>query len=312
MAFPLPTLSKAWQMSCNNAIAAQGTLLADVRLMWRTIKNQMLAFAASPFVVKYSCNSVVAGVPGDGIDRWVTDANLVWNQSGGAHSWIVLGQSGILSTTQVLISLSPVSGSNPQTIKYAVSNAGFTGGSTTLDPTATDATLVVSAASVPNFSTDLATRWSVMQTNDGQCTRIIVFAGGNLAFQGFIDKLANPTTGYSNGGVIGFSASAGINVLNVGQTNQAGGSSTTQAAWESAAGLAIPNDMSGLWDMFPCSAFGLTVGARGRMGTFQDMWVGSSGIATGDVYPLTGSPAAQFIQVGQVIHPWNNGPVNLS
>jgi hypothetical protein len=312
--FALPVYSKSWQFNCNNLIAAQGANLADMRLLWRTIKNQMLAIGLFPWNVKYSCNSVTAGVPGDGVDRWVTDSNLVWNQAGGAHSWIVLGQPAILSTTQILISLSPVSGGNQQNFRYAISNAGFTGGTTSNDPTATDAVAVI-ASNTPNFSTDLAMRWTIEETTDGQCTRIIIFAGGNLVMAGFIDKLANPTAGtpgYANGGVIGFTPSAGLALINAGTSNHNGVSTTVNASWESASALAIPSEISGAWDLFPMAACGMSVGGRGRLGTFQDMWVGSSGIATGDVYPATGTPINQFIQIGQVVMPWNNGPVNLS
>lgn len=308
----LPSLTKTWQFNVNNAQTAQGTALADNRLALFNIKTAMIGFGTQPWTVVSSSDSTASG----NTDKWVAATNLVWNTAGSAHSWIVLKQTGIGSNAQLLISCSASSGSGLNaTIKFSPS-VGFTGGTTTADPTATDAITFINGVAWTTINTDVALRWSVMQSTDGQCTRVFVFSGGTLTSFWMIEKFANATGGTPGASNTGWGfATTLLSVVNTfnGQTNQNGTTAATIISYESASNIAIASEVSGAWDMFPigivCTA---TAGCRGKLGTIQDAWFGSSGIALGDTYPATGSPLAQFVQFGLLILPWNNGAVNLT
>lgn len=92
------------------------------------------AMPARGFVHDYSCNSVTAGTKGDHAERWLARANVVGNTPGNAHSWRVdtlpagLGQWCIDRD-------GTFEGSGSVYWSPAV---GFTGGSTTARPTASD------------------------------------------------------------------------------------------------------------------------------------------------------------------------------
>lgn len=89
--------------------------------------------ANSVWAVRYSCDSVTAGVAGDGVDRWAAITNLVWNNTGSAHSWFVLRNTTL--GYEVCIDLNSAS---TNSIRIAVAEVAtpFTGGTTTTGPTA--------------------------------------------------------------------------------------------------------------------------------------------------------------------------------
>lgn len=320
----LPTLVKTWQNNCNNQQLALGAALTDARTMLLAIKNALIGFGTQPWTVRYSCSSTVAGSAGDGVDRWAAIANLVWAAAGTAHSWIVLQQTGLASGYQLLISLEAASATG-NVVTYVVSpSAGFTGGSTTARPTATDE-IVVAAGVQWATSLDVSYRWSVMQSTDGQCTRVLVC--GNATQQSFllIDKLQNPTSGFTNPVVAIFLVTSSFTTgalssatATVGKT-RFGSVNSNVALTSLAIGTAqyvtdtnvgnITNDIDSNWPMLPVAAVGLTSGVRGILGSVFDFWFGSGGRGTADTYPATGNSFAQF---GCFILPWDGSTPLLS
>jgi len=193
----LPTLTKTWQHNVNNAIAALGSALADNRRLLRSIKNALVGFGTNPWTVRYSSSSAVAGTAGDGVDRWSADSDLVWAAAASAHSWIVLRQTGIATNYEVCFSLEGASATGVAMLAVVSFSAGFTGGSTTARPTATDEQIFT----LTNWSgngADVASRWSVMQSTDGQCTRVLVCISGSVTLYWIMDRPANPSTGWAN------------------------------------------------------------------------------------------------------------------
>lgn len=322
----LPTLVKTWQFSVNQAIAAQGTAKLDNARAIRLAKDALLAFATNPWLMRYSCNSTTAGTAGDGVDRLTTDASFVWNAAGSAHSWMVIRQTGIAANYEVCISCESASTPGGVLAIVVSPSAGFTGGSTTARPTATDEVIVLASTSWTSVATDIATRLSVMQSTDGQCTRVIGAASGALTFMWVFDRPANPTAGWSNPSV---SVVQGANVGLASQLSAAGsalakmrsgstngnvvltceGNSTGIIPTDAVFGN-VANEISSEWPMIPIGFESYTVGVRGRHGTLQDIWYGSSSVATGDTYPNDSSN--QFAQFGNIILPWNGGAVNLT
>lgn len=323
----LPTLVKTWQLSCNNAQAALGSALIDNRTVLLAVKNQMLAFGSNPFTVDYSCNSVTAGTLADGVDRWAAIANLVWGAAGGAHSWIVLKQAGISSTWRLLLSLEGSSATGSVLTAAVSPIAGFTGGTTTARPTATDESVMLAGAST--FTTiDQSLRWSVGLSTDGQCFYFIMcYAGAATNFAVFTVPV-NATTGWTSPAYsVWIPAATGQPLVGNLQTGNNGkgriGATTCTFNLSCETGIGavsgpadttfgnIANEVDGTWPIWPLGLNSGTVGVRGRHGTIQDLWYGSSNVPSGDSYPATGT-TGQFAQFGNIIVPWNNGPVNLS
>ena len=334
----LPTLSKTWQFNVNNAQLALGTNDADIKALIYAIVSAMLGFSSTPWTVDYSCLTTGnVGTKGDHVNRWSSASALVASYNS-AHSWIVLKQSGISSNFELLIDLKPVNGNNYafQAIISVSFSAGFTGGTATAAPTATDQQYLLGAnistsQQWVNLGTDASLRWSVMQSTDGQCTRMVAYSGG-VQITGFVlDLPTNKTSGWTTPGYAFWSTGLGFGqtvaspyaiagnangFVNINGTLAGAYITCETLMWHTLAAYVTivdqqtsPNALDSNWPMMPCGIFVLSSGVMGRYGTFQDMWVGSNSIATGDTYPATGS---DFIQSGVLIFPWNGGPVNLS
>lgn len=173
----LPILVNGWEFDPNVAVAAQGSVLATHRRLLRTIVNRILGLSSgSLFACAYSCNSVTAGTPGDGVNRWVSDTNLVSANAGSAHSWIVIRST---QGWQLLISLEQGSATLGGLSMWCSYAAGFTGGSTTTRPTATDEFQFVTTGSWGG-SADVASVVHVHATDDGSQLFVCVCAAGNV------------------------------------------------------------------------------------------------------------------------------------
>ena len=310
----LPTLAKTWQYNVNNLSPSQGSALASNKRVIRLIKDAMIGFASSPWTVVSSSNASVA----NSSDNWASDTDITMDS--GAHSWIVLKQTGIASNFQICFDLNSASS---YYMTYVVSqSAGFTGGSTTARPTATDEMVCLSSSQYSNNAADIGLRWSVMQSTDGECTRILICGAGSLKSIMILDKPANPITGWTNpfytfwqinatystyftnyvGKIRAGSTDGTINYLQEGWNSRLASEDIT---WGN-----IANEISGEWGMYPLGFACDTTGIRGRHGSVYDLWAGSSSVAAGDTYPADGSN--QFVHFGCLIFPWNGGSVNLT
>lgn len=310
MASNLPTLSKTWQYNANNTAAYQGSLSGTYLLVLQSFVAAMKGVASSPWTVGYSCNGVTVGTVNDGVDRF-SSGSLTTSTS--VFSWIVLKQPGLVSTAQLLIFTGGWNGfSGFNNIGFTYSPvSGFTGGSTTAVPTATDGMNFGPNNNSPfsNFNGQL--RWSYMQSTDGQCNRIIVAGNSTVLGAVFIEKLAGITTGFNNNGVVsqGNLLSNATNAV----SRQGTSFSTFQGAYETNSLIALASEIDGNYPMLPLGCVGTTVSARGKWGMFQDLWIGSSAVNIGDTYPGTSeTPANQFVQLNnQIIVPWNQGSFSL-
>ena len=323
----LPTLVKTHQMNVNNTQTAQGSATLDNQALLFAIKGALKGFAVNPLTVNYSCNSVTAGTAADGVDRWVTASNLVFAAAGSAHSWIVLNIAGIASGAQLMISCN--SGANNVNAIIRVStSAGFTGGTTTADPTATDQITILSGAWSALVS-DLQIRWSVWLATDGSLIRMIAYAAGNpigtwiidvpanaksgftIPFYGYANGTANANTGTTLSNLTTLAMVSRIGSTNCNMTFTCEGAATGGALFSNATIGQIANEVDLAWDFYPLGLASSTVGTRGRDASAVDIWFGSSAITSGDSYPATGT-TGQFAQFGNLILPWNTGPVNLT
>lgn len=203
---PLSAFEKTWQFDANNVQAATGAVLTTHRQLWLAIKNAMLGFGTLPWTVRYSCTSVVAGAAGDGVDRWSAVGDLVWAtaDTGTARSWIVLRNT---DGCELLLECRNNSTTTGKGLRIVFSPAsGFTGGSTTTRPTATDEIVLTDGASStsggvgvgsPGQTTDRAYAYHLLHSTDGLVTMVVICHNGNATGFWYIGRISQPVSGFT-------------------------------------------------------------------------------------------------------------------
>jgi len=314
---PLPSHVKTWQFENNVAIAAQGSAEACVDAMWLYVKDTLINFASSPWTVVSSSDGVTSGAS----DLWIDAGDLVHH--GTTRSWIVLEQVGMGGGNfQICIDF------NSSTAHFGTvvisANAGFTGGSTTARPTATDEYVLLSVAQMVNLSSDVGIRLSIMQSSDGQCTRILMAHTGAVRLTVCLETPHETSTGWNyphavlwlpstattlSDLVATYNWKARINSTNAVAVSLVEGFSTYTGPADTTWGN-IANEVSGEWPMWPFAFASSTVGVRGRHGAFTDLRLCSSATSAADTYPADASRV--WVNWGALIMPWDGGAVNLS
>jgi hypothetical protein len=330
-ALSLPTLAKTWQFDINKTIAATGTIAGTNSALLLSLKNSLKGFGSNPATVDHSCSSTVAGSPGDGVDRWATAANIVFASAGVAHSWMVLKFAGIASNFQVLISASTEGNGAYSNVNWTVSmfasrSVGFTGGTTTARPTASDEQEIGRYGSGTKWNansgiSDSTMRLHVMMSTDGASARALFCASGKV-WSAFLLETASPTATWSppwharltntplgawpqSAVAANFYAYDGAAYINSTATAMA---LTGEARGPSSFGPTstefgtMSNDATSEWPIWPVGLVAQTTGARGRWGTAIDLWWGSSAVSDGDTYDTSSKTFAQF---AGLIVPWD-------
>lgn len=328
----LPTVQKTYQFNINQATSGtnfggatafhqeyEDTLLA--------IKNSMKGFALSPWTVVGSSDSTTAGM--DAVDRWTDHTKLVWNNAG-VRSWIVLKQTGIVSAGsgfQICIHCNPLSGGGFADTNISIiasASAGFTGGSTSARPTATDEYQFFSGAwlfesNAPQTGSG-PYRIHVMQSTDGSVTRALVYRAGALnSFWSFeAPSASNLTSGWTNPYVAFVGGLGGIGnpglyaaLYNTARAGIRVNGFNAAAYWtcESFNGgilgakLNFAQDIDSSFIMAPIGIATTQSGARGRWGILNDIWWGTNALPEATNFPSDAS--RQFVQFGNLIIPWN-------
>ena len=324
------TTTKTWQFNLNNLVLSDNTVGGtnahfDRRTLLLGIKNALKGFGTQPWTITESSDSVTAT---GGTDKWVTADNLVWRDDDTANvfSWLVARQTGISTTFELLIACEEDSVANDGSEMGAwVSQVGFTGGTTTARPTASDerqlrdSTLSGWWGSGGDGGSGLTYRWHAMQSTDGQCTRVLIFVNDvNTGFWAF-DKPANPVTLWTNPYV------AVISGENNTSSNQCSYAIFHDSAMMSGrfsgidttiylSGEGFGTNASGenftvtnqLDDSFFAGEMGLSSLSStftGRNGEMFDLWWGLTNADTGRYYPDTGTKS--YVQVEDMIFPWD-------
>lgn len=304
----LPTLEKTWQYDVNQDLATSGVLATDQRALMFAIKDALVSFGVQPWTVVSSSDSSSAGAS----DYWVDAADLVFAGPGVAHSWIVLKQTGLGTNVQLCIDLINQYDYSVATVILSP-NAGFTGGSTTARPTATDEVTVLSSAAWTGLAAAADVKLHVMQSDDGQCTRVVICSQSACRGLWILDKLADSSLAIP----VVVTMKNGTTTGSTHLTNAyfVGRHSTTNLTaycgteyYNTTAGVnansGAPSDISGLYPITPLSAWSETTGAKGRLGRFQDLWIGSSSFGLGGTYPAT-PDSKLFAQFQQFVFPWD-------
>lgn len=312
----LPTKARTWTSSYLQ-IPAQVSIPVWHQKALFEIVSQMLTQGANPWTVVYSCDGVTAGTVGDEVNRWVASTNLVWNLA--AHSWIVLEN---VDGLQIMISLDQ---STSHTMIAQVSNSGvFTGGTTTVDPTASDSVsiMAINTSWSVNASNDRVV--SVHQSDDGQATRWFLFRDNVPYAYAIFEKVTDPTSGALNSYAYGIRASAGDtqdvtdggNLRAVETSSNFPNSAPCFFTSEAFVEFTMVHDQkyadsrSGEIFFTSIGLFCTDVPSRGPRGRLSDIYYAASPpVATGDTYPS--GTAREWIQIGQWVLP-HDGTVTVT
>jgi hypothetical protein len=213
-----------------------------------------------------------------------------------------------MSNFQICIDLK--SASKDQGDVIVSPSQGFTGGTTTARPTATDEVEVSASASLyaPPGAVDLVVH--AMQSTDGQCTRVAICSNGFVTGFWIFDKLKNPHTAITEQFVAAAAGSNNVtgdvttysilngNNSNAGYLATAFGSLRATGGFFSCEGFnhmgygdAFPDrdDLDGTLPLAPVAVVNTTRGQRGRYGEVYDLWLGSSRVQSCDTYDETGN-----------------------
>lgn len=324
----LPSLSKVWHITANNTLVPQGSATAMARLYMLRLK-QILTGSSSltwsggpppaPFTVVGSSNGVTAGM--DGVDRWNSTSDIIGDSGNGPRSWIVLRSTSIAANFQVLLHC------NSSYIIYGLpivevsENAGYTGGSTTAPPTATDSQALMSAAYITSAN-DQQRQLHGWISSDGQCVRIVEMQQGWTQAFWLLDKPNNPVAGWPRPWIARVSAfgftSATSNAAmaysqfyNVGFAARGNGPFTAFGTGEGSNNLwaangtlsFVANSFSGEFPLWPMGIASTTPLNIGRHGTVADLWWKPMGMVNGDSFPADVA-TKQLVCVGDIVLPW--------
>lgn len=327
---PLPVFQKTWTITPNDITATSGVAATDAKNATLKLKNKLLGLG---FTTGYSCSSTVAGTVNDGVDRWATTANLVWNSTTGVRSWYVFKNTTIGSNFQVLIKCYSTTNASVYYLGIEVSpSAGFTGGSTTTNPTATDAITLTQGTTGESgwwsgpWSVAAGFTFHTWVSTDGEHVRIVICTSANTKPMGLImfGKLYNPPDGHATPAFYASAYSSWTETngylryadlyeaANVHGYN-GGGYLMHLGAHESYVDGAIGerqvavNDLTGYWPISPCVLIApsllLLSNQSGVMGEIPDLWWASTGLTVeGTTFDTA---TRQMVLWNNLIFPWD-------
>jgi hypothetical protein len=324
----LPTLIKSYTKVLNNQIAAQGTVLADYRLLHYNTKVNLVTYpVGTPGVVRSSSNASVANTS----DNWSGTSSLNWHSAGNAHSWIVIRMAGIASTFDLCIDLLANAGPNLNTQSYGLyySPGGYvtTGLVTTARPATTNSDEVtVWSNTTSGFfgNNDAASCYHHWFATDGSAFRMVVYQNNKVVGLWIVEKLQNSPTGLAT-------PYAGISLNANALATDVVTSANLYAAqnfklWASGPGAfscflgsegyngvnafanqTTPNSFSGAYPFGGAPLWSTTALALGRMGTLTDLYWALTGNTNGMSAP--GDTTRTWVQHGCLYFPWDGSVV---
>lgn len=317
----LPVLEKTWQVAhVNNTLSGVDT--TDINDFFLKVKNAAKAFGTHPLTCAGSSDGTSHNM--SGTDLLTGQPAMVHADAGSAHSWWVGALNQIASGAQVCFDFDH---SETDRVDIIVSALGFTGGSITARPTATDEIVLLSNNSWTGMlgsgdGSGGQLRGHLMLSTDGQCFRIAVANNGIVGGFLLIDKPGDPATGWSNP-MISVVRSTGRldntsdNVLTVATWYTTAifsaqgpiGSMPLYPTFESPLNfftvLTKRNAANEISGEYPLARIGLwhdaTVGQRGRHGFVFDLFFTNQVLQNYDTFPSDSS--RQFVVLGDAVFP---------
>jgi hypothetical protein len=187
----LPTIAKTWTISANNRIPFVTVLDTASKYLF-----QLKEFLkTNGYTVKGSSNGTTASpanvLVADGVDRWVTAANVVTRATvtGAAQSWIVLTDG---NSVDILLTYFGAT-DDIFRVSYSVGQLWTAQATATFQPTATDAVIATTAISMVGSSAILTDRlWFGWVDSTRKLCRFCVATVGNWTGAGWAVELFTP------------------------------------------------------------------------------------------------------------------------
>lgn len=297
---------------------------ADQQNMLLLFNSRLLGFTGAggnkPVLIK-SCN----GSTTSSSDTWSTPSDIVFNSGGSAHSYQQYSFPGMFGLQCLVTCDNP----NKDFLHVQWSLAGFTGGTTTANPTATDvmddfvAGIWLAGLANPNSQY----RMHMALTDDGQQFRC-VFHRNNIVMASFLaGRMADPRSGWTNPVVFRMNTNAGSIVSTAVQetetfTNNAGfwrgynpsGSPITfltiapnvaQSGVLFTRRYDAANDADSAFDGVPVQLWSDST-PKGAMGQIQDFYLTQRAAVDGDTGQKSpNTPLLDWMVAGDTLFPWN-------
>jgi len=333
----LPTLVKTQQTTRNNTVTARGgagyTKLQTMHQIKLILCGTAGAATTGLWTVVSSSNAYVQnpgsinqGTASTG-DNWGTGANIngpdaVDDTWGARFPWIVLQQSALGGgTAQICISL-PSMNDSTGTLVFSPS-AGFTGGTVSARPTATDEFIVINATGI-HSGVDVQHQIHAWQSSDGEFTRVVVWRGGtNMCLSFGVEKPQDVVTGWTNpcfawgigGGAgipltyavmntnAGFAKGKGSALFQINFTCEAFGSTMFPNLTDIGT---VVNSFDSAWPFFGIGIGSTTLNHKGRHGSLFDLWYKPVSVNDADTFPNDANDR-KFVAFGPLIMPWHPG-----
>jgi hypothetical protein len=308
----LPPVALEWQWDVNNDVPLQANASAQAAEVALAAFAALTGFAHHAWQVKGSSNGTTAAM--DGSNRLLVAADIV--AAAGAHSWIVMRNP--VTGIEFCIDWNSATGKYVSTRVFSA-NAGFTGGTTTARPTATDESVIESAGAwFP--STAGRQQVHVLHSMDGTVTYVFTLYRGavigfwmlgavgdpvdgwTLPYMGIIDgKSALDTTSYlwsflhaASTSVIRARAPAGNMTLCLTQEGTGGNVLQEIAAYRE-------DESNQAFLIMEQGLMSYTASCRGRHGEVIDMWRTNTGVPSGTLFCGLGY---QLAVLGGWVVPW--------
>lgn len=335
----MTTFELTWQQDNNRVPADQTTTLLQSKSFGWYVKAFLKGDSSLTgsgtisgtglWTCDYSCDSVTAGSAGDGVDRWggtgAFDATKIVRASGAsAHSWMVLKSPAGLGPFYMLIRFNSA---NDYQWEFTFSKTAFTGGSTTVSPTATNSWQYASQQVVQPSLVAGTHFFGLLSTTGVFHIKAGRDGGGFLQTALSFFSLTNAKTGDAHNGmtyVDYLGTGVGVwdrsrfapNLSTVkGRNKDATAavllSAVFPACFDASANLvSVMADVGnadatdGLFNDYPLGMYSITPGHKSIRGRVADIFCAPDSAPAGNVEPTTGPPYQSAI-FGDFWHPYN-------
>jgi len=286
--------------------------IGNRQLMWE-IKEVLIA--GNWTVISSSGWNGVDFTAGAG-DNWTAASNVNWTISG-EHGWIVLQNNAIATGFQILIDLTSSETATEFMDMWVSYASGFTGGSASARPSATDEWMSVNNAQWQSSAADNRGA-SCFLSSDGECSRIVTsWNSSNIKLWAF-EKFASPNPIWVRPAlaIAAQNADSGtlssenipietpVGVLNgfFTSSSNGGGSGINTSFLDGV-------DVGGNWVAPPVGLASKQTSFSGLMARLFDLWFVPSSLADGDYVPSGGS--RQYVVLDNLLMPSDGSVVTI-
>lgn len=312
------TFDKTWLVK--ELFIDSGGSLTNNKLSILGIKNLMVEAGWS---VVSSSNATIA----DSNDNWNSVSDITW--ATGNHSWVVLKNTAIASNFQICIDLA--TSLSAYLWCFVSYNSGFSGGTISSRPTASDEIDIITSANVwdAQYSSLTYKKITYLYSSDLKCNRIHLSFGGSTIGSNSVSFIMfdvpkdapswwdtpfiacfggdNRRITYTNYNTTTTTPLFGI--IDGQKINLAIGSWGAGKAYGNTV-IGMRPDYGGSYSLSPMVLISNTSSRPGMLGVIVDMWWVSAGLPEGTYIPTIAGPRSLFV-IGNAAHATNGNNIGI-